>query len=78
MDILKEMYVKLSELELSKCKIISPQWHMCKEVFPLKSTHLHQECEAKSLEPTITIPTDCNRKIITRNEIFCIIYTVHF
>lgn len=63
------MYVKLSELELSKCKIISPEWRMCQEVFPLKSTHSHQECEAKLLEPTITIPPDCNRKIITLNEI---------
>jgi hypothetical protein len=69
MDTLKQMYVKLSELELRKCKIISPEWRTYKQVFPLKSTHLHRECEAKLLEPTITIPPDCNRKIIALNEV---------
>jgi hypothetical protein len=42
---------------------------MCKQVFPSKSTHLHQEYEGKFLEPTITIPPDCNKKIITLNEV---------
>jgi hypothetical protein len=45
---------------------------MCEQIFPLKSTHLHQECEAKLLEPTITIPPDCNKKIITLNEVVCL------
>jgi hypothetical protein len=46
MDNLKQMYAKLSDLQVSKCKTISPHFRMCKQVFPLKSTHLHQECEA--------------------------------
>jgi hypothetical protein len=44
------VYVKFSEQALSKCNIISPEWRMCKQVLPLKSTHSHQECEAKVLE----------------------------
>jgi hypothetical protein len=67
MDILKQMCVKLSDPEASKCKTISPEWLMCKQVFPLKSTHLHQACEAKLLEPIITIPPECNKEIITLN-----------
>jgi hypothetical protein len=68
MDTLKQMYAKLSDLQVSKCKTISPELRMCKQALPLKSTHLHQECEAKLLEPIITIPPDCNKKIITLNE----------
>jgi hypothetical protein len=33
---LKQMYVKLGERDLSKCKVISLDWHMCELVFPLK------------------------------------------
>jgi hypothetical protein len=69
MDTLKQIYAKLSDLQVGKCKTISPELRMCKQVFPLKSKHLHQECEAKLLEPTITIPPDCNKKIITLNEV---------
>jgi hypothetical protein len=69
MDTLKQMCAKLRDLQVSKCKTVSPELRMCKQVFPLKSTHLHQKCEAKLLEPTITIPPDCNKKIITLNEV---------
>jgi hypothetical protein len=63
-DILKQVYVKLHELELDECKFVSPDWSVYKQIFPLKSTHLHQECEAGLLEPTTAIPSDCNKKII--------------
>jgi hypothetical protein len=45
---------------------------MCKQAFPLKSTHVHQECEAELLEPTVTIPPDCKRKVIAINEVWLI------
>jgi hypothetical protein len=41
---------------------------MCKQTFPLKSIHFHQQCQAKLLEPTISVPLECNRKIVTLNE----------
>jgi hypothetical protein len=69
LDTSKQIYAKLSDLQASKCKTISPELRMCKQAFPLKSTNLYQECEAKLLEPTITIPPDCNKKIITLNEV---------
>jgi hypothetical protein len=52
LDALKQMYAKLNEEELRECKVISPDWRVCKQTFPLKSTHLHQECEVRLLEPT--------------------------
>jgi hypothetical protein len=67
-DTMKQMYVKLNELELDECKIISPDWRVCKHAFPLKSTHLHQECEARLPEPTRSIPLDCN-KDVTLNDL---------
>jgi hypothetical protein len=68
-DILKQVYVKLNELELDECKVISPDWRVCKQIFPLKSTHLHQECEARLLEPTTVIPLDCNKKVVSLNDV---------
>jgi hypothetical protein len=66
---MKQIYVKLNELELDKCKIISLDWRVCKQAFPLKSTHLHQECEARLLEPTTAIPLDCNNKVVSLNPL---------
>jgi hypothetical protein len=36
MDTLKQRYAKISDLQVSKCKTISPELRMCKQVFPLK------------------------------------------
>ena len=33
------------------------------KIFPLKSTHLHQENEAELLEPTTAVPPEFNRNI---------------
>jgi hypothetical protein len=68
-DTLKQVYAKLSELDLDKCKVISPDWRICKQTFPMKSTHLHQECEVRLLDPITSIPLDCNKKIISLNDI---------
>jgi hypothetical protein len=67
-DSMKQVYVKLNDLELDKCKGILPDWHVCKQTFPLKSLHSHQECKAKLLEPTTAIPLDCHKKIIFFND----------
>jgi hypothetical protein len=64
MDTLNQVYFELNKLELCNCKIISPDWRVCEQAFPLKLTHLHQECEARLLQPTVAIPPDCSRKII--------------
>ncbi|PNF43974.1 hypothetical protein B7P43_G00917 [Cryptotermes secundus] len=68
-DTLKQVYVKLNELELDECKVISPDWRVCKQTFPVKSTHVHQECEVRLLEPTTRIPLDCKRKIISLDDV---------
>jgi hypothetical protein len=65
MDTLIQMYSKLNNIELSELEIISPDWRVFYKTFPLKSTHLHQENEAKLLEPTTAFPPDSNRKINT-------------
>jgi hypothetical protein len=69
LDTLKQVYVKLDELDLDNCTVISPDWRVCRQIFSLKSTHLHQECEARLLEPTTAIPLDCNKKIISPNDV---------
>jgi hypothetical protein len=68
-ETLKQVYVKLNELELDECKVMSPDWRVCKQTFPLKSTYLYQECEARLLEPTTANPLDCNKNIISLNDV---------
>ncbi|PNF16823.1 hypothetical protein B7P43_G17022 [Cryptotermes secundus] len=68
-DTLKQVYVKLNELELDECKVISPDWLVCKQTFPVKSTHVHQECEVRLLEPTTGIPLDSKKKIISLDNV---------
>jgi hypothetical protein len=75
MDTLKKTYVQLGELDLSMCKIISPDWRMRKQIFPLKSTHFDQECEARLMETIITIPADCNRQIVSLNEVVWLLFS---
>jgi len=63
------MYSKFNNLELSELEIISPDWRVFNKTFPLKSTHSHQENEAKLLEPTTVVPPDSNRKTVTLNKV---------
>jgi hypothetical protein len=51
-DTMKQMNVKLNELELDECKIISPDWRVCKQTFPLKSTLLNLVFLFRILGPT--------------------------
>jgi len=69
MDRLIQMYNKLNNLELSALEIISPDWRVFNKIFPLKSTHLHQENEARLLEPTTAVPMNSNRKRVTLNKV---------
>jgi hypothetical protein len=69
LDALKQMCAKLNEEELDECKVIWPDWRVCKETFPLKSTHLHQDCEVRLLDPTTAIPLNCNKKIFSLNDV---------
>jgi hypothetical protein len=55
-DTLKQVYAKLNEVALDECNVISPDWRVCKQTFPLKSTLLQQECEVRLLESTTAIP----------------------
>jgi hypothetical protein len=68
-DPLNQAYVKPDEIELDKCNVISPDWRVCRQTFPLKSMHLQQECEARLLKATTAIPLDCSKKITSHNDV---------
>jgi hypothetical protein len=42
---------------------------MRKQLFPLQFTHFHKECEVKLLESALTISPECNREIVTLDEV---------
>ena len=68
MDIAKRFYSKLTESDLSKCKKINMYWRVCKQMYPILSTHLHEECEAKMLQPIRKIPSDCSVRVAILNQ----------
>ena len=47
MDMLCNMCVKLSELEISKSDVMSPEWRLYEHVFVLEFTHLRLKCGAR-------------------------------
>ena len=44
MDMLRNMSVKLSELESSKSNVLSPKWRLYEHVFVLEFTYLRLKC----------------------------------
>ena len=68
MDVAKRYYCKLDENDIGKCKVINDFWMVCKQGYPIKSTHVHEECEAKMLQPVRKIPADCSKRIVALNH----------
>jgi hypothetical protein len=58
-------YYFLSEKEvLEECKIIHPMLYVCKQNQPLLSSHLHENCLVKMLQPRGTVPTICEKRVV--------------
>lgn len=64
MDTTKQYYTKLSLNEFSNCKKLKFNCNVCKQFFPILSTYVHDEWEAKLLQYTRTIPENCNKCVV--------------
>lgn len=62
-DTVKQYYVKIDKSELDKCKVLTSQWRVCKQNYPIMSSHLHEECEVKMLQHVKEVPLDCSQRI---------------
>lgn len=63
-DTVKQYYVKIDKLEFNNCKVLTSNWRVCKQSYPILSSHLHEECEAKMLQHVRDIPSDCSQRVI--------------
>lgn len=68
MGIAERYYSKVNENDLLECKKINEYWRICKQLYPVLSTHLHEECEAQMLQSIRKIPSDCSVRIVELNQ----------
>lgn len=63
-DMVKQYYVKINKVEFNNCKVLNNRWRVCKQEYPVLSSHLHEECEAKLLQHVKDIPSDCSQRVV--------------
>jgi hypothetical protein len=64
----KGFYVKLDQTDIQQCKRIQVKELICKQDFPLFSSHSNTDCEVLMLQPIRLIPQSCIQKIVDLKE----------
>jgi len=69
-DHIKGFYAKLEQADIRQCKRIQVKELICKQDFPLFSSHSSTDCEVLMLESIRLIPQSCTEKIVELKETF--------
>ena len=64
-DKARQYYFMLAMTDLSQCKEMQPSVFICKQRRPLLSTHMHDNCAVKLMQPRSNIFDNCEKKNIT-------------
>jgi hypothetical protein len=67
-DSTKGVYAKLEQKDIQLCKQIHLKTLICKQDFPLSSSHSTTDCEAVILQPMRFIPQSCTQRILDLKE----------
>jgi hypothetical protein len=67
-DNIKGFYAKLEHTDIQQCKRIKINELICKQYFPLFSSHSSTDCEILMLQPIRLIPQSCTQKVIELKE----------
>jgi hypothetical protein len=67
-DITKGFYAKLAQTDIQQCKRVQVKELICKQDFPLFSSHSSTDCEVLMLKPIRLIPQSCTQKNIDLKE----------
>lgn len=67
-DNTKGVYAKLEQKDLQLCKKINSKDLICKQDFPLFSSHSTTDCEALMLQPIRLIPQSCSQRTLDLKE----------
>jgi len=46
------------------CKLLNPMSYVCKQSDPLLSSHLHENCIVRLLQPRTSVPTICDKRVV--------------
>jgi hypothetical protein len=63
-DQARQYYFLSDESGMENCKTLNALLHVCKQVQPLLSSHLHDNCLVKMLQPRGSVPPMCERRIV--------------
>ena len=67
-DNVKGFYAKLEQTGIQQCKRMQVKELICKQDFPLFSSHSSTDCEALMLQPIHLIPQSCTQKTVGLKE----------
>lgn len=63
-DQTRQYYFEIGDKELNDCKMIDSQKRLCKQKQPLLSSHSHESCAVKLLQPRKEIPKSCDTRVV--------------
>jgi hypothetical protein len=61
-------FCKFERSDIEKCKSIQFKELLCKQDFPLFSSHMSTDCEVQVLQPIRLVPQGCTRKVVEVRE----------
>ena len=67
-DNVKGFYAKLEQTDIQQCKRIQVKELICKQDFPLYSSHSSADCEVLMLQSIRLIPQSCTKKVVELKE----------
>ena len=67
-DDVKGFFAKLDKGDLQQCKEVAVKELICKQVFPMFSSHMTTDCVVQMLKPIRLVPESCNRKSLELKE----------
>ena len=71
-DNVKGFYAKLEQTDIRQCKRTHVKELICKQDFPLFSTHASTDCEVLMLQPIRLVPQSCTQRTVDVKETFWI------
>jgi hypothetical protein len=63
-DQARQYYFMTDKEWMDSCKILNAMNHVCKQNQPLLSSHLHENCMVKLLQPRGSVPPSCDKRVV--------------
>ena len=70
-DQARQYYFMTEERWKDSCKVLNNMQYVCKQNQPLFSSHLHENCMVKLLQPRGSLPTICEKRMVEISNSIC-------